>query len=208
MTLRTPSQKQVAFCVALAFIFWTLVFGLKIVNFWAGLSFAACFLVFLSVRFAGFPLSREEIHLKNIVVGVGSAGLLYAIFALCYWLAGLLLPFAGDSVAGIYQIRTQANPWLIAAVLIFITSPAEELFWRGFLQRWSMKRFGEKKGWIFASLCYAGVHLASFNLMLIGAALVAGLFWGYLYMQTKSIFACIISHALWTVAIFILWPMG
>ncbi len=208
MQVSIPNSRQVFLCVLLAFIFWTLVFGLKIVNFWLGLSFAACVLVFLSVRFAGLPLSRAELTFTNAGIGLVSAGVLYGIFAMCYWLAGMLLSFAGTEVAGIYHIRTQANPVVIALVLVFITSPAEELFWRGFLQRWSMSKFGQTKGWLFASTLYAGVHLASLNLMLIGAAFVAGLFWGYLYMRTNSIFACIISHAAWTVAIFILWPIG
>lgn len=208
MTVRIPSQKQVALCVALAFLFWGAVFGFKIVNFWLGLSVAACILVALSVRFAGLPLQRHEFTLRSLVLGAASALVLYGIFALCHWLSGLIFSFAPSQVAGIYQIRQQAPPALIVLVLVFITSPAEELFWRGFLQRWAMDRFGRARGWLAASALYAGVHVASGNFMLTGAALVAGLFWGYVYMRTQSLAVCIISHALWTVAIFVLWPLG
>ena len=208
MTVRLPSQKQVALCVALAFLFWGAVFGLRVVNFWLGLSVAACILVALSFRFAGVPLQTSELTVRNAVLGLASAVVLYGIFALCHWLSGLIFSFAPSQVAGIYQIRQQAPPVFIVFVLVFITSPAEELFWRGFLQRWAMERFGQVRGWLVASGFYAGVHVASGNFMLTGAALVAGLFWGYVYMRTQSLVVCILSHAVWTVAIFVLWPLG
>ena len=34
-----------------------------------------------------------------------------------------------------------------------------------------------------------------------------GLFWGWLYWKTGSLVPCILSHAFWTVAVFILWPL-
>ena len=43
--------------------------------------------------------------------------------------------------------------------------------------------------------------------MLVMAALTAGLFWGWLYWKTGSLVPCILSHAFWTVAVFILWPL-
>ena len=39
------------------------------------------------------------------------------------------------------------------------------------------------------------------------SALTAGLFWGWLYWKTGSLVPCILSHAFWTVAVFILWPL-
>ena len=53
----------------------------------------------------------------------------------------------------------------MALVLLFITSPAEEVFWRGFIQRWFTHRFGGKAGWLLAVCVYAGVHVFSGNLM-------------------------------------------
>lgn len=43
--------------------------------------------------------------------------------------------------------------------------------------------------------------------MLVMAALTAGLFWGWLYWKTDSLVPCILSHAFWTVTVFILWPL-
>ncbi|HHX51710.1 MAG TPA: CPBP family intramembrane metalloprotease, partial [Clostridia bacterium] len=45
------------------------------------------------------------------------------------------------------------------------------------------------------------------NLVLIIAALVAGMLWGFLYWKSKNLVPCIVSHCLWTVSIFLLVPM-
>ena len=97
---------------------------------------------------------------------------------------------------------------MISLILLFITSPGEEIFWRGFVQKRFVERFGARKGWLIASAVYAAVHIASGNFMLTMAALVAGLFWGWLYQRERNLVPCIVSHALWTVTIFILLPIS
>ena len=142
-----------------------------------------------------------------MLIGLVSAALLYAIFALGNTLSGWLFRFAPHQVSAIYDIRHEGSPLAMALVLLFITSPAEEVFWRGFIQRWFTHRFGGKAGWLLAVCVYAGVHVFSGNLMLVMAALTAGLFWGWLYWKTGRLVPCILSHAFWTVAVFILWPL-
>ena len=203
-----PTTRQVLVCVALAFVLWAAIFGFKVVNFWLGLSLAAGLLMAMAVWWTGLPMQRQEITLKNTALAFASAAVLYAIFALARWLAIAILPFAPGQIGAIYTIQHEAAPGVIALVLIFLTSPCEEIFWRGFLQRWAMHRYGGHKGWLLASCLYAGVHVASGNLMLTGAALVAGLFWGYVYLRTQSLYVCIVSHAVWTVSMFLLWPLA
>jgi membrane protease YdiL (CAAX protease family) len=70
-----------------------------------------------------------------------------------------------------------------------------------------MNHFGPTSGWLMASSIYAAVHIASGNFMLTMAALTAGLFWGWLYRAEGNLVPCIISHALWTVTIFVLLPI-
>lgn len=43
--------------------------------------------------------------------------------------------------------------------------------------------------------------------MLILAAGLCGLFWGFLYVQNGSILLNIVSHTVWDVAIFLLFPV-
>ena len=206
--VRAPAIRQILIGVFLAFGLWAAVFGLKAANFWLGLSCAALLLAGVSVAWGGLPLERREMTIPRTGLAVLSAAGLYGVFAIGRLASVCLLPFASGQIGDVYAIRQEAAPALIALVLIFLTSPCEELFWRGFLQRSCMARFGEVRGWLLAALAYAGAHVVSGNFMLVGAALTAGLFWGCLYLWTRSLYVCIVSHALWTVAIFLLWPLS
>ncbi len=198
---------QAAFTIALAVVFWYLTFSVKLLNFWLSMSIAATVLTVLSSVFAGFQLKRADVTPGNFVRGVVSAAVLYGVFYAGNYLSQVLFHFARTEVMSIYDIRHEGQAMAIALILFFVTSPGEELFWRGFLQRWAMERLGGAKGWLAAALVYAAVHIASGNFMLVMAALVAGLFWGFVYWRTGSVFTCIVSHAFWTVGIFVLWPI-
>jgi hypothetical protein len=145
---------------------------------------------------------------KNaILLGLASAGLLYAIFWLGKTISGALMPFAVTQINGIYQKGMGTHTGIIAALLFFVTGPCEEIYWRGFLQKNLANRFGPWQGWLLATLIYAGVHIWSFNLMLIGAAGVAGAFWGAMFWRYKNLAPVIISHSVWSTVIFAVFPM-
>lgn len=205
--VRVPKDQSVYITILLAFVFWYLTFAAKLLNFWLSMSIAAAVLTALSIQFAGFVLDKQEINAKNILIGIVSAGILYGIYAAGNYFSQQIFHFARPEIASIYDIRHEGQTLSISLVLLFITSPGEELFWRGFLQRWAMNKFGQLPGWLAAAAIYGAVHILSGNFMLTMAAWIAGLFWGLLYWKTGSIFACIVSHALWTVSIFVLWPM-
>ncbi|MDR3562589.1 MAG: type II CAAX endopeptidase family protein [Negativicutes bacterium] len=207
MNKAAPGTSQIVFSIALAFAFWYFTFGLKLLNFWLSMSLAVTTLTLLGFAFGGFPLRRSDITAANFLRGAAAAAALYAIFWAGNLISQSLFHFARPEVSSIYGIRQEGQATLITLVLLFVTSPGEEFFWRGFLQRWAMARFGPAKGWLIASLVYGAVHIISGNFMLVAAALVAGLFWGFLYWRTGNIFLCIVSHALWTVSIFILFPV-
>jgi len=158
-------------------------------------------------------LERKELHsifafkLRFIMTGLFAAAFLYAVFWVGHFIITKILPFAATQVDSIYTIRAGQNPWLIAGLLFFIIGPAEEIFWRGFVQQRLSKKYSLFIGLIIAAAVYTLVHLWSFNLMLIAAAALCGGFWGVLYMLTDSLWPCIISHAVWDVMIFILLPI-
>jgi hypothetical protein len=70
-----------------------------------------------------------------------------------------------------------------------------------------MKRQGNFKGYILTTLIYAGVHVFSGNLILILAALVAGAFWGALYLWKRDLLIQITSHSFWSAFIFAVFPI-
>jgi hypothetical protein len=144
---------------------------------------------------------------RFVPIGILAAGFLYGVFWLGHFLSIRIFPFAAGQVDSIYTIRAGQNPWLIAALLLFIIGPAEEIFWRGFVQRRLAKRYGVLIGLMAATAVYALVHVWSFNLMLLAASAVCGAFWGLLVAATGNLWPAIISHAVWDVTIFILLPI-
>lgn len=144
----------------------------------------------------------------HVAAGVVSAIVLYGVFWAGHFVSTRVLPFAGEQVESIYSIRAGQNPWVIAALLIFIIGPAEEIFWRGFVQGRLSNRYGIFIGFLIAAAIYALVHVWSFNFMLIAAAAICGGFWGLLFAFTRRLWPCIISHAIWDVLVFIVLPIS
>jgi membrane protease YdiL (CAAX protease family) len=151
-------------------------------------------------------MRRETPTARDVVTGVASAAGLYIIFQVGDRVSRRILPMGTDDIAAIYRLRTAAPRPLIAALLLTVIAPSEELFWRGLLQRALMRRFGKLWGTIAGVAAYGGVHLASGNLTLTGAAGVAGAYWGTQYALQPSLGPLLVSHMLWDVWIFLIAP--
>ena len=143
----------------------------------------------------------------HVTIGLSAAGSLYLIFWVGHFVSVHILPFAASQIDSIYSIREGQNPVWLALLLVLVIGPAEEIFWRGFVQRRFSRKYGILIGFIIAASVYTLVHIGSFNLMLIAASAVCGGFWGLLYVATGNLWPCIISHAVWDVAIFIAFPI-
>jgi len=193
------------FLSALGFA-WT--FACPYGNFWIKITTTVCVLCAGSFTVAGFPIRRTQHLLREIMIGLVAAVVLYGIFWLGDFLAASLFGFAPKQVEAIYAIKQLGHPWLVAGVLLMVTSPGEELFWRGYVLREAMKRWGAWRGFLAGAGIYGAVHIPSCNLMLVMAALVAGTFWCALYQWRKGdLTACIVSHALWTVSVILVFPI-
>ena len=111
-----------------------------------------------------------------------------------------------------HEARFGAHVGTSSLLLIFLIGPAEEFFWRGYVQhtleRISGGRQPKDRALLITAAVYALVHIWSLNFMLVMAALVAGLVWGLVYRSCpKALPALIVSHALWDVLVFILLPI-
>jgi membrane protease YdiL (CAAX protease family) len=193
--------------VCLATLLWFVTFYLTWSSFWIKISFSAASLAILSMLLKPIPKKKLVFDGKALIIGLVSAAILYFIFWSANFISTTVLPFAGHQIGGIYDKGTGTPMWRIALLLFFITGPCEELYWRGYLQHNLMMRFGPWRGWLLATAVYAGVHIWSFNFMLIGAAGVAGAFWGAMYWRLKNLAPVIISHAVWSTVIFAVFPM-
>ena len=116
--------------------------------------------------------------------------------------------FARGQVDLIYGMKEGESPWLLTALMLLLIGPAEEIFWRGYVQQTLQNRWNPNAGFVVTTLIYAIVHAGSCNFMLVMAALVAGAAWGLLYrLFPDKFFAIILSHALWDVAVFVWFPI-
>ena len=146
--------------------------------------------------------------LRKLLLGLLSAVLLYAVFWAGNILSRRLLPFASGGIEAVYGFKSGASTLRVTLLIGLVIGPGEELFWRGWLQRALGARRGPVAGWLLATALYTGIHLASGNPMLLLAALVCGLFWGWLYLRYRSLILVAISHTVWDLAVFLLFPLG
>ena len=183
-------------------------------NFWPVMTFSALVLTGLGLSFT--KDRRQFLHVEKpllqVVGGVALALTLWGIFWLGDKASAWLFDFARQQVDSVYAMKSGLPSWLITILLLFIIGPAEELFWRGYIQRTLTRTLGGSHpadaAFAITAALYALVHIWSFNFMLIMAALVAGLIWGYLYrLFPKGLPALIISHALWDALVFIWLPI-
>lgn len=196
----------------IAAILWTVMFSpwtAPKINFWWAMTASALLLTSLVILWSRDTFRTISFKVSDIFLGIGIAIALWCIFWLGDALSSWILPFARDQVNNIYGMKVNQSPWLLTFLLLFIIGPAEEFFWRGFIQRSLSKRLSPVKGFLITTVIYALVHWASFNFMLIMAALVCGLVWGWLYMRMPNrLGAIVLSHALWDAAVFIWFPIG
>lgn len=203
-------MKKLLASVLTAFVLWTIMFSpitAPHVNLWLVMTIAAIVLTTLATRFSDW-YRRIRINFSDILIGVGSAMLLWGIFWIGDKLSQLMFDFARPEVNDIYSFKESISPWLLSALLLFIIGPAEEIFWRGYIQDKLSSRLGATPGYILATAVYALVHAGSCNFMLIMAALVAGAFWGLIYrFYPNRLGALVISHAVWDAAVFVWFPI-
>jgi membrane protease YdiL (CAAX protease family) len=194
----------IAGAVLLACAGWAFTFGLPFGNFWVKIGVTV-----VAVCVYSFVWQRPRIQFRWSSLGTGilSAVLLYGIFVAGNALAPFVVGSARGQVGGIYGLGGGSSLVAVFLLLMFITGPGEEIFWRGFLQDRLERRLGRVSGYVVATLIYGGVHVFSGNVMLILAALVAGAWWGAWYAWKKDLFSLIVSHSLWSAVVFAVLPI-
>lgn len=208
MSSGRDSAKPLVWTVALAAVLWFWAFELGGPSFWLKISLSAAALAGLAFWLRPGLWKSLCFDSRALLLGLASAVALYLLFWLGKTISTLLFSFAPHQIGGIYGLGTGFQAWQVALILFFVTGPAEEIFWRGFLQRRLMDRWGGTKGLLAATALYTGVHLCTLNLMLIGAAAVAGAFWGLMYLRFDNLAANIISHSVWTAVVFAVLPLA
>ena len=151
-------------------------------------------------------LQRPRLRGKDVALGLGIAAGLYGIFQVGDRLARRILPAGDENINDIYALRELRPKDEIALRLAAVIGPAEELFWRGLLQRSSARWLGRVSAAVVATGAYGGAHLVTGNVALIGAASIAGLYWSVLAALGTPMAALVVSHVAWDIWIFLVAP--
>lgn len=144
----------------------------------------------------------------KVLYGLLAALILFCVFYLGNIAIRFLFDMAGEGIQNVYAFKQEASGLRIGLLMALVIGPGEELFWRGYLQRYLSERKGKMSGFLLAASLYTMVHIATGNAVLVLAALVCGLFWGWLYMKYNSMIINMVSHTLWDIAVFILLPFA
>ena len=195
----------------IAAVLWTVMFSpwtAPYVNFWVMMTFSGMTLTLYSTWASPGWWKDVKLDMTNVIMGVVLAAALWGVFWLGEFFSTMLFDFARPQVDMIYGMKEGENPWVLSALMLFIIGPAEEIFWRAYLQKNLSSRWNPNIGFVVTTILYSIVHLSKFNFMLIMAAMVAGFVWGLAYrLFPEKLGAIILSHALWDCAVFIWFPI-
>ena len=205
-------MKKLVIAIVTAFVLWFLMFSpltAGYVNFWLTMSLAAVVLTAMAFAMRGrLIISGMHFSWRDLAIGVGSAAVLWGVFWLGNFLSVRMFDFAQGQVAGVYAMKTDENQLIIGMLLLFVIGPAEEIFWHGLVQSELTKKIASPWVIVVTTLIYSLVHLPSLNFMLIMAAFVCGLFWSAIYYYNRNLLTVLVSHALWDVSVFVLFPIS
>ena len=189
---------------------WRLVFRCRGRGYWTAMTVAAAVLGGFALACRGVGPWAWRLGPGPVLLAVGTACALYALFYVGDRLLIAWMPAVPASGASVYALADGVSPLILTGALLLIIGPGEELYWRGLVQ-WELARLMPAWGAVVgASILYAGVHLVTRNPALVLAALLGGLYWGGLYALTGALPAVAISHALWD-CLTLLWlplPVG
>ncbi len=204
-------MKSLLYTLVLAAALWTVMFSpwtAPHVPFWYMMAGSALVLCIISTCLNPGWHKQLTWRPSDILAGAAIAAMLWGIFWTGDKIAAWLFDFARPQVDSIYTIKEGQSPWLLSILMLVLIGPAEEIYWRGYVQRTLSVRLGANTGLVLSTLLYALVHAGSCNFMLFMAALTAGAVWGTLYRFFPGRFSAIIlSHSLWDVAVFIWFPI-
>lgn len=207
-------MKKILLPIGVATLLWFVMFSpltAPHLNFWMAMTLSGIVLALLSFHFGGDYLKmslKEDFRLSDIPLGVAIGALLWGVFWLGDKVAVWMFPFAEGQIGTIYSMRDGTSWTLIGLLLLFIVGPAEEIFWRGYVQHSLGEKFSPTMAFLATTAVYTLVHIWSLNFMLLVAAAVAGGVWGLMYrLWPKRLWALVISHAVWDMAVFVLFPI-
>ncbi|MGZ7136010.1 MAG: tetratricopeptide repeat protein, partial [Methanobacterium sp.] len=98
-------------------------------------------------------------------------------------------------------------PLIIASILLIIsTGFAEELLFRGILQRNAENVLGSIFGLVYAALLFTSLHIGWHSFLDLAFVFGVALLYGYAFQKTRSLFGITLSHGLSNSVLFLVMP--
>lgn len=197
-------KKNLLFCLFFAYAFTWITFSNDKV-FWYFYTFTTLFLMSMAFYYA--KIEDEVKTLEYLILGIGYGVLTYVIIAGGYKLLEIIPVFSTSSVDHFIS-KFGPNAIWHYLLLLFIVAPAEELFWRGFIQQ-QLKRWLSPFYAVILSSALFGLSLifSGFWIGVLGAFL-SGLIWGFIYEWKKSMPLIVIAHITMLILLFLILPLG
>jgi len=179
----------------------------------SGLFVAATFvatgcMILASVALGGYrALFRPSA--KSIALGLAIAVLLYLVFVGGNAGIAAMHPFgiSASNENSIYSlIASPSNPWYLQALVLMFDAFGYESYFRGILQTKLSGKLGGAAPVATAALD-AGIHVLSLNPLWVASTFIVDLAWGLGYRYTKDLSGNVVSHFVWDILIFVLFPI-
>lgn len=196
--------------IVLAAVLWFVMFVLKPMNFWIMMAFSTSALYAISIIHYRDQFKKVYFNFKEISIGISSAALLYLIF----WLGKFILdkygiiPNHNQDISSVYANREALPAWAVGLLLFIPIGFGEEMFWRGYIQRFLSEKYNKWIGLFITVFFYTAVHIPTMNPVLVLASFIVGFYWGLIFLWRGNIIAAVLSHMLWDPFIFVIIPMN
>lgn len=193
------------FFLVLAGLFagWYVVFQTSVLDFWWRM-FLTTLVFSLVVILLGGKRNVVPNRYESPLI-IYSALIAYLVFVIGY-LISLLIPAFHSDVVNVYKLSTGQSVVKVTILLLFIAF-FEEIIWRGFITEFLLQRMDVLPAVLISSILYSVVHVFTGNIALIAGAFVLGLILSFLYVITGKVSTTAFSHALWSLFIFVLFPL-
>lgn len=174
------------------------------------MAFSASILYAISIFYYRNQLNRVYFKIIEIVIGVLSAATLFFIFWFGKYILDAygIIPNHNQNISSVYANREVFPAWLVAVLLFFPIGFGEEMFWRGYIQRFLTEKYNKWLGLLITVFFYTTVHILTLNPVLVLASFIVGMYWGLIFLWRGNIVAVLISHMIWDPFIFVIYPLN
>jgi hypothetical protein len=131
-------------------------------------------------------------------------------FQIMVAVTGILLGVVEYMILRPLPILYNPTLWQIVEPAIYLligTGLMEELVFRGVLQQVAEEHFGTNPSILFSAAVFAIMHIGWQSALDLLMVFIAGVYWGWIFARTRSIFGITISHGITNIMLFLILPL-